>query len=218
MTQSERSFRPAMGKMWLLPLYDPLIRLLGLGRLYDRLLDEADLRAGLRVLDVGAGTGTLLIRLARRHPGSTLTGVDPDRAVLARAQRKARRAHVPITFEQGFADRLPVPDGSVDRVLSSLMVHHLDAADRPAMFAEVARVLAPGGSAHVLDFDHRDLESAEHGHRHRHRGHDRGGHDHGEPADLVALMSGAGLANARATRHGSLRRFGTYTYYRADRA
>jgi ubiquinone/menaquinone biosynthesis C-methylase UbiE len=152
MTGTERPFVPAMGKRWLLPLYDPLTWLLRLGTLRQSLLREADLQPGQRVLDVGCGTGTLAILAKRTSPMSSIAGIDPDEMALARARRKARRAGVDVSFESGRADTLPYPDASVDRVLSSFMFHHLSRDDQRAMLDEVRRVLKPGGRLHLQDF------------------------------------------------------------------
>jgi ubiquinone/menaquinone biosynthesis C-methylase UbiE len=149
---AERPFVPAMGKTWLLPLYDPLAWVLRLGRTREALLREADLQPGHRVLDVGCGTGTLAILAKRSAPGSEVTGIDPDEMALARAWAKARRAGLDVRFEAARADALPCPDASIDRVLSSFMFHHLQGDEQRAMLNEARRVLKPGGRLHLQDF------------------------------------------------------------------
>ena len=146
------SFLPAAGVDWLLPLYDPLCRLLGAHRYRERLLDAADLRPGVRVLDLGCGTGALSLQARAREPRAEVTGLDPDPKALARARAKAARAGAEITWQQGFGDALPFEDARFDRVISSLVFHHLTHEVRRATLAEIARVLAPGGTVHVLDF------------------------------------------------------------------
>jgi ubiquinone/menaquinone biosynthesis C-methylase UbiE len=150
---SHRHFLPAAGRDFLLPLYDPLVRLLGGDRARAELIDHAVNRAGDRVLDIGCGTGSLAVTLKRRYPGVDVVGIDPDPRALARAQRKARRSGVAIAFDEGFADALPYPTASFDRVFSSFMFHHLESDERTAMLREVRRVLKPGGVFHMLDFD-----------------------------------------------------------------
>ena len=144
-------YLPGMGKAWLLPLYDPLTRLLGVRGVHRELVERAQLAPGLRVLEIGCGTGNLALTAKRACPAAEVTGLDPDPAALAKGRRKAARARLTLRFDQGFAQALPYPDASFDRVLSSLMLHHLDDADRPAALREVRRVLEPGGSLHVLD-------------------------------------------------------------------
>jgi ubiquinone/menaquinone biosynthesis C-methylase UbiE len=152
MADSHRHFVPAAGADWLLPFYDPLTRLLGTEASLRRLIEQAQLAAGQPVLDLGCGTGAGTLVAKRAQPGIEITGLDPDEKALARARHKAERAGIAIDFRQGFGDALPFPDASFDRVLSSFMFHHLEAAQKPAVLREVRRVLRPGGSLHLLDF------------------------------------------------------------------
>jgi len=149
---SRRHFIPAAGHDWLLPLYDPLERLLGGDALKRPLVDQARLAPGQRVLDIGCGTGSLTLLIKRLHPDVLVVGLDPDPKALAIARRKAARARLAVALEQGFADRLAHPDASFDRVFSSLMLHHLTQPEKQATLREVRRVLVPGGSLHLLDF------------------------------------------------------------------
>jgi SAM-dependent methyltransferase len=149
---AERRYLPAAGKSWLLPLYDPLTRLIGAGAAHRKLAEQAGLGSARRVLEIGCGTGNLVLLVKRMDPQLEVTGLDPDPKALARAARKARRAGLALQLDRGFADQLPYPDGCYDRVLSSLMFHHLDADQRVASLREVRRVLRPGGSLHLMDF------------------------------------------------------------------
>ncbi|GLZ28680.1 hypothetical protein Lesp02_08700 [Lentzea sp. NBRC 105346] len=153
---SERDYVPAMGKHHLTPLYDLVHHLSGLRRVHLEMIKLAELRGGHRVLDVGCGTGNLLRSIEKRHPDVDLTGLDPDPKALAVAARKVRRA----TLDRGFAQELPYPDGSFDRVFSSLMLHHLDSPVKDTLLAEVRRVLKPGGLLVLAD--------AVAGHHHNH--------------------------------------------------
>jgi SAM-dependent methyltransferase len=147
-----RPFLPGIGKSWLMPLYDPFTRLMGVARYRSLLIKLAGVSAGQRVLDVGCGTGSLLTALGRAVPAVDLTGVDPDRGALGQAARKAARAGIGVTLIRGYADRLPAEDESFDHVVSSLAVHHLDPQTRTAFAAEARRVLRPGGRITILDF------------------------------------------------------------------
>jgi ubiquinone/menaquinone biosynthesis C-methylase UbiE len=148
---SEKSYLPAAGLDVLLPMYDPLQRFLRSAGLHREMARLAEFRAGQRVLDVGCGTGNLLCAIGRQRGDLELTGVDPDPRALARAARKASRSGVSVTWTRGFAEELPFPDGSFDRVLSSLMFHHLDGDARDGMLAEVRRVLRPDGVLVLAD-------------------------------------------------------------------
>jgi ubiquinone/menaquinone biosynthesis C-methylase UbiE len=151
-----RTYLPAAGHDWALPLYDPLVKLLGIDSVRRLLLKQAAVRSRNRVLDMGCGTGTMAILIKRLHPDTDVIGLDPDPRALARARRKAERARLSILFDQGFSDKLPYPDASFDRVFSSFMFHHLRADDRTTTLNEVWRVLKPGGSFHLVDFDGSD--------------------------------------------------------------
>jgi SAM-dependent methyltransferase len=225
-TVDDRAYLPAMGRTALLPLYDPCTRLLGVRDAHWRLIAQAGIEPGATVLEIGCGTGNLLLLAARAVPGATLIGLDPDPAVLATATRKARRAGVTLRLDRGYADRLPYPDGSVDRVLSAFMLHHLPADQQHDALREVRRVLAPGGRLHLLDIDgsppsrvgrllrvgqlHR---AGTHGHGHDGR---PGPHAHADPDTLLAAFEKAGLVDAAVVAHGAMP-VGGYGFFRAAR-
>jgi ubiquinone/menaquinone biosynthesis C-methylase UbiE len=152
MERHHRSFIPAAGHDLLLPLYDPLQKLLGGDRARKALLGQAKIQPGHRVLDIGCGTGSLVVLLKRLHPEAEVVGLDPDPKALARARQKAERKGVTVQLDQGFSDALPYPESSFDRVLSSFMIHHLGPEEKRRTFEEARRVLTPEGSLHVLDF------------------------------------------------------------------
>lgn len=143
---------PAAGHHSLLPCYDTITRLMGVDRARARLLEQANIEPSYRVLDIGCGTGSLAVLAKRRQPSVEMFGLDPDPEALARARQKAARANVDVRFDQGFADALPYPDESFDRVLSSMMFHHLRGTGKAAMLRELRRVLRPGGRVEMLDF------------------------------------------------------------------
>ena len=206
-------YLPAMGRDVLLPLYDPFTRLIGRADLDRLLIAQAGIGAGDRVLEIGCGTGTVAVLAQRLHPGAEVGGIDPDPKALARARRKARRAGLAMRWDLGYAQDLPYPDGSFDRLLSSLMFHHLQPEQRSAALREAFRVLAPGGRLHLLDIGG---DGAAHDglmarlHRHSPRLHDNLGDR------IPELMREAGFAPAVAVDHRVRRLFGPLTYYRAD--
>lgn len=146
------NFVPALGLRILTPLFDPLVRLLMRERLFKgRLVDQMALQPGQRILDVGCGTGTLALLIKERHPQNEVVGIDPDPQILAIARRKAARSGAEVRFDVGYADRLPYPDASFDRVTSSLVFHHLRRETKRAALEEAYRVLRPGGELHIAD-------------------------------------------------------------------
>jgi ubiquinone/menaquinone biosynthesis C-methylase UbiE len=106
---------------------------------------EGDLR-GRRVLDVGCGTGTLLAWLAQ-HATAKAWGVDPSEEMLAVARTKVGEG---VGLKQARAESLPFKDGWFERVVMTLVVHHLD---RARAFAEFRRVLASDGRIAIATFD-----------------------------------------------------------------
>src|ERR671911_1580884 len=150
--EPRKPYLPAMGHDRLLPLYDPLQRLLGMESVHRQLVDQARIQPDQRILEIGCGTGNLAILIKRLHPGAEVVGIDPDPKALARAQRKARREALSVQLDRGFAEELPYPDGSFDRVLSALMFHHLGPEEKEKTLDEARRVLEPGGSLPLLDF------------------------------------------------------------------
>jgi|SRR5579884_3427157 len=150
---SRDAYLPAMGKCSRIELYDPVVRFTVRERRFKRrLLDEAALRPGFRVLDLGCGTGTLAVMAKRREPGAIVYGVDGDPAAIALARRKITREKVDVQLHLALAQQLPYPDRSFDRVLSTLVLHHLSHQGKAAALREVARVLVPGGELHLADF------------------------------------------------------------------
>jgi ubiquinone/menaquinone biosynthesis C-methylase UbiE len=153
MEETQRIYLPAAGHEWLLSLYDPLAKLLGMDGAHRQLLDQANIQPCHRVLEIGCGTGNLAILAKRLHPKADIIGLDPDPKALAHARRKAEREALSIQLDRGFSDMLQYPNGSFDRVLSAFMFHHLlKLDDKIKTLLEVRRVLTSGGSLHLLDF------------------------------------------------------------------
>jgi ubiquinone/menaquinone biosynthesis C-methylase UbiE len=144
---------PALLVNWLTPAYDLFARVFIPERKLKRaLIAQARLAPGQRVLDLGAGTGTLAIMLKRAQPVAAVNGVDADPAIVALARQKAARAGVVLSFEAGSALALPYARQSFDRVLSSLVFSLLGGDDKRAAILEAHRVLRPGGELHIADF------------------------------------------------------------------
>ena len=136
--------------------YDLLMTVVSLGRegrIRQQVLDAAGLAPGLRVLDVGCGTGTLAIAAAKAvGPTGSASGIDPAAEMVDRARAKSSRAGLQVDFRVEAIEALSVPDKNVDVVFSTLMLHHLP-GDLPARgLAEIRRVLAPGGHLVLVDF------------------------------------------------------------------
>src|SRR5215211_5692086 len=150
--ERDRPFLPAMGRTSLLPLYDIFTRLVGGRALHERAVELAGIVPGQAVVDVGCGTGNLSFAVLAAHPDARVTGLDPDQDALRRAARKALRRGVSLTLVRGYADRIPAEDASLDHVISSLALHHVDDDGRVAFARDALRALRPGGKVTVVDF------------------------------------------------------------------
>jgi ubiquinone/menaquinone biosynthesis C-methylase UbiE len=148
------------------PTYIPALRYRPLTHWYDfiirwtirewafksRLVEQADVHAGEKVLDLGCGTGTLTLLLKARYPQADVAAIDADPEILEMARVKASRAAVAIDFHQALSFALPFADASFDCVVSSLVFHHLIRDNKLRTLREVLRVLRPGGRFHIADF------------------------------------------------------------------
>jgi ubiquinone/menaquinone biosynthesis C-methylase UbiE len=124
--------------------------------LRQKTVDLARIQPGETVLDVGCGTGTLVMEVARRvGRAGRVAGIDPGRQQIVRARAKAARRNVPIEFQIGVIEQLAFPDQTFDVVFSTLMMHHLPAPLKRQGLAEIARVLKPGGRLIIADFTHK---------------------------------------------------------------
>ena len=152
MAHSHGDFVPALGADWLTPLYDFFARLTGERRFKRHLIELARITPGQAVLDLGCGTGTLALLVKAACPQARVVGLDIDPRILAIARRKVERAAAAIEIEQGSATEPPFPPASFDRVLSTLMLHHLTTDQKRRALRAVHRLLRPDGEFHIADF------------------------------------------------------------------
>ena len=147
----QKRYIPALSFRWLTPLYDPILKWVMREDVFKRkLTSQARILPGMQVLDLGCGTGTLTVMLKKEYPNANITGLDGDPQVLDIAREKARGMN--IQWEQGLAYALSYPDVSFDRVVTSLVIHHLVREDKQRAFQEVYHALKPNGELYVLDF------------------------------------------------------------------
>jgi SAM-dependent methyltransferase len=137
-------------------LFDWMVQTIMFGRerkLRAWMLDLADLEPGNVVLDVGCGTGTLLLEAAKRvGPSGALHGIEPSTEMAARARHKAEGRGVRLEVIETSADRLPYPTPMFDAVFCTLVLHHLPGSMRGVAIREMRRVLRPGGRVVIIDW------------------------------------------------------------------
>ena len=111
----------------------------------------AELHEGETVLDLGSGGGIdVLLSAQRVGPSGTVYGLDMTDEMLALAQRNAAQAGATnVHFLKGLIEDIPLPAASVDVVISNCVVNL--STDKPAVLAEIARVLRPGGRIGISD-------------------------------------------------------------------
>jgi len=212
---TKQPYIPALGFDWLTRFYDPVLRAtLREDRFKRLLIAQACLQPGQDVLDLGCGTATLTIMLKQSCPGAKIIGLDGDPKILAIARQKIAAAGVDVELHEGMAFAPPFAPASFDRVVSSLVFHHLTTENKRRTLAKVRELLRPGGELHVADWGKphntlmwvaslgiRWLDGAE------------------TTADnlngrLVGLMEEAGFSTADETRQ-EMTIFGTLSLYRA---
>lgn len=144
---------PAAGFHVLTPWFDLLAGLLGFGRGFKaRVVDQAGIMDGMRVLDVGCGSGITALTVKQRHPRCEVVGVDADPRILRIARRRALVAGVSaVEFVCAPAERTGLAAASIDAALSTLTFHHLPPRAKEEAAREVARVLRHGGSFLLVD-------------------------------------------------------------------
>jgi ubiquinone/menaquinone biosynthesis C-methylase UbiE len=180
--------------------YDAASWLLSLGKapaIRRTTLELAEVAPGDRVLDVGCGTGSLAIAAKGKvGPDGEVHGIDAAPEMIEVARRKADKKRADVGFQVGLIEDIPFPDGQFDLVLNSFVLHHLPHDLKRKGFAEIQRVLKPGGRFLAADFGPgRDslighVVRALVGH----------GMMHSDVTELVAMMEDAGFADVEEVK------------------
>lgn len=156
MTAAERkddNIVRALGPHLGVALYDPIVALvmrerLFRGRLVAQVLAGAPVGRALEVVELGCGTGTNSIRLAAA--GAQVIGVDADPEILARARRK--KGADAVEWRSGRVEAPGLSDSSCDRIVLSLVLHHLPDEVKETTLRAAHAALRPGGRVHVADW------------------------------------------------------------------
>ena len=156
---------PPFSYGFLTPFYDLMMRWGARESTFKpRLVEQARIERNHRVLDLGCGTATLTILIKKTHPDTKVVGIDADTRVIELARSKVASAGVDVALDYVTVLDLPYPDDSFNRVMSSMVFHHLSRDNKVRSLKEAFRVLKPGGGiarrrpcqtaecAHVLAF------------------------------------------------------------------
>lgn len=122
----------------------------------ERILDAFAVGPGLRLADVGAGTGFFALPAARRvGPSGRVYAVEQAEAMIEDLRARAPAAAGNLEVVPSAEDRIPLPDRSVDVAFLACVLHELDG---PGTLLECARILTPGGRLAVVDWMKKDQD------------------------------------------------------------
>src|SRR6266700_877665 len=122
----KKNYIPAFTYDFLTPCYDFFVELLGYGKAQrEKVVRLLKLQKDEKLLDIGCGTGTLLILAKKKYPQVEMTGIDIDEKVLDIAKEKTQRTNLTIKYVKTSSAELPFANASFSVVVSSLVFHHL---------------------------------------------------------------------------------------------
>lgn len=149
----ETAHTPPLGFAALTPFYDRVVRILTQeGAWRTRLVERIGARQGETILDVGSGTGSLAIALAKAAPGCRIEGIDPDAAAVDLARQKAARAGSSASFELGSFDGAVAGNADVAKITCSLVLHQVPMAEKRRLLRAMFERLRPGGQLFIADY------------------------------------------------------------------
>lgn len=152
-SMNKPNYIPALRFNWLTKYYDWLIHsFLPETRFKTELLRQAEIINSYSILDFGTGTATLAIMAKQMFPETEITGLDIDPIILTIASEKIAQKNIDIDLVLYDGARFPFNDKSIDRVISSLVFHHINRQQKIKALEEIKRVLKPGGELHIADW------------------------------------------------------------------
>lgn len=152
---SDLNYTPAAGHHWLTPFYDfGVAALTREGRWRSALVEQLHPDSSDVIVDIGCGTGSLLVRVGKAAPSAQLVGIDPDPAVLARARKRFTDAGLSVELHMGFARQTAeLLDGRrPTKIVSSLVFHQVPIEEKQAALTSMYAALGAGGELHIADY------------------------------------------------------------------
>ncbi len=149
--KSEGKYIPALKYDWLTGFYDAVVNLTMPEKQFKKeLVNQAWIKKDLKVF--GCGSLTLSIMAAEMEPGAHYYALDVDEKILAIATEKLKSTNKRIDIQQYDGTKLPYEENSFDRVISSLVFHHLTPVQKENSSKEIFRILRPQGELHIADW------------------------------------------------------------------
>ncbi len=147
----ERSdYIPALRYNWLTKFYDSLLGItFPEKKIKQGLIDQCSFAGSETILDFGVGTATLSIMIKQQYPFMQVTGIDVDEGILQIAEKKIGLG-IQLRLYDGY--KIPFPDNTFDKIVSSLVFHHITTINKKDILHELFRVVKPGGELHIADF------------------------------------------------------------------
>jgi len=150
--ENKNGFIPALKFEWLTRFYDPLLQLAGAEEAYQKILRRTNINDHDTLLDFGCGAGTLAIMAKQDTPKAIVHGVDVDPNILEVAQSKVNKHNYDVYLTSYDGTFLPYENAMFDKVLSTLVFHHLSRNQKLTSLNEIYRILKVGGELHIVDF------------------------------------------------------------------
>ncbi len=180
--------------------YDFIVNVITFGKIkstHQQTAVLANLQPGQTVLDVGCGTGALLMAVEEIiGEQGTAVGLDVEPAMIAQAKQRAAKHNSRVTFDVASIDNIPYPDEHFDVALQSLVFHHLTNEQKEAGLAELNRVLKGNGRLLIVD-----LNPSQRGIATRLPGHHQLEQVDHVRSEVVERMKKAGFINIQAGAH-----------------
>lgn len=153
MQRTGKKYIPALRFNFLTPLYDAVMKyLMHEDEFKGALIEQASILPSYDVLDFGCGTATMTIMAKMKNPDAKIVGIDIDEGIIEIAKEKISAMKLDIRTEVYDGNVLPYENESFDRIITSLVFHHIPKDRKQTTLKELHRILKSGGEIHIADF------------------------------------------------------------------